>query len=127
MCAGENNMAIQKSQGRTARPRGALESTGAPELKQDASAQSSLGDASENTPTRGGAYEADSWRSAAAFGLGALALCAPFLIPGVSQRILFISYFAVAITALSALMAWGVIREAREAWRARKRPPRMGL
>lgn len=120
-------MAIQNSQGRTARPGGALENIGAPELKQDVSVKSSLEGAGENAPSRGAAYEGESWWTGVAFGLGALALWAPFLIPGIPKKGLFIGYFAVGLIVIIALMAWGVIREAREAWRARKRPPRMGV
>ena len=114
-------MAMQIPQGRTARPDGALETACASEIQLDVSVETSPDGANEVEPTSRRGYEAGSWWSHAGFGLGVLALWAPFLIPGIHLQGLLISYFALASGAMIVIMAWGVIREVREAWRARKR------
>lgn len=112
-------MAMQISQGRRALPNSVRQTTRAPELELDVSAETSPDGTTESPTTTRGGYEGGTWLSHAAFGLGVLALWAPLLIPGIHLLGLLISYFALASVAMIVFMAWGVIREVREAWRAR--------
>lgn len=64
---------------------------------------------------------AGPWWSHLAYGLGVMAFFAPFAIPGLNARTLFVIYFAVVTTAISFVLIWGVVRSVREAW-AKRRP-----
>lgn len=113
-------MAIQETLNRLERFDGALATNGASELKRDVSAESSAGAQAVCGPAKNSGYKEDSWRLHVLYVLGSLAIGAPFFIPGIPHRALFVTYFAVATVAMLALMIWGVIREVRNAWRVRK-------
>ncbi len=68
--------------------------------------------------------ERDSWKSHLWFGLAAIALVVPLLIPGLVGRALLFVYLAVGGLLMVAPIAWGVIRSSREAWRLRRERPR---
>lgn len=114
-------MAIEYPRGRVADPHGAVETTTRAELHSGVCAQTPPEKTQKPVHTQGNRYQRGSWWSHAAYGLGAVALIVPFLIPGVTRFELVLTYLGSALTLTIGLMLWGMIREGREAWRLRRR------
>jgi len=56
-----------------------------------------------------------SWVSHIGYGLGVLAVFAPFFIPGLPDAVLWIVYFGMAVALLIGISIWGIIRSIRSA------------
>lgn len=111
-------MTRSNPRGRAARPDHSIEHAHNLDTEPAPGEESLLGEEDRPMRRRASNYQPDSWWSHAAYGIGSLALVAPFFIPGIPHMALFVLYFAIASAALVTLLFWGAIREGLDAWRA---------